>query len=92
MKKVLIVCIYLLECVLKKLGIFMRIVLFWLLCGIALVAQTYSDSALSAYGEVKYKDFKHFDYVNPNAPKGGHIKQYALGSFDSFYDFLLLNL
>lgn len=67
----------------------MRIVLFWLLCGIALVAQTYSDSALSAYGEVKYKDFKYFDYVNPNAPKGGHIKQYALGSFDSFYDFLL---
>ncbi|TLD87022.1 extracellular solute-binding protein [Helicobacter sp. MIT 05-5294] len=52
-------------------------------------AQTYSDSAFSANGEVKYKNFTHFDYVNPNAPKGGHIKQYALGSFDSFYDFLL---
>ena len=52
-------------------------------------AQTYSNSALSAQGEVKYRDFKHFDYVNPNAPKGGHIKQYALGSYDSFYDFLL---
>lgn len=54
-----------------------------------MLAQTYSDSAFSANGEVKYKNFTSFDYVNPNAPKGGHIKQYALGSYDSFYDFLL---
>jgi microcin C transport system substrate-binding protein len=27
---------------------------------------------LSAFGDLKYpSDFKHFDYVNPNAPKGG---------------------
>ncbi|RUM99233.1 ABC transporter substrate-binding protein [Pseudaminobacter arsenicus] len=27
---------------------------------------------LSAFGDLKYKpDFKHFDYVNPDAPKGG---------------------
>ena len=27
---------------------------------------------LSAFGDLKYPaDFKHFDYVNPNAPKGG---------------------
>ena len=27
---------------------------------------------LSAFGDLKYpKDYKHFDYVNPNAPKGG---------------------
>src|SRR5437660_500936 len=27
---------------------------------------------ISAFGDVKYPpDFKHFDYVNPNAPKGG---------------------
>ncbi len=54
-----------------------------------LLAQTFSDSAFSANGEVKYTNFTSFDYVNPNAPKGGHIKQYALGSYDSFYDFLL---
>ena len=27
---------------------------------------------MSAFGDLKYPaDFKHFDYVNPNAPKGG---------------------
>ena len=27
---------------------------------------------ISAFGDLKYPpDFKHFDYVNPNAPKGG---------------------
>ena len=56
--------------------------------GVFASAQTYSDSAFSIQGEVKYKKFKYFDYVNPNAPKGGHIKQYALGSYDNFYDFL----
>lgn len=63
--------------------------LIFLLSPLLLVAQTYSDSAFSTNGEVKYKNFTSFDYVNPNAPKGGHIKQYALGSYDSFYDFLL---
>lgn len=67
----------------------MRILLLGLLFISSLLAQTYSDSAFSANGEVKYKNFTSFDYVNPNAPKGGHIKQYALGSYDSFYDFLL---
>ncbi len=67
----------------------MRIFLLCSLLFSYLLAQTYSDSAFSANGEVKYKNFTSFDYVNPNAPKGGHIKQYALGSYDSFYDFLL---
>lgn len=27
---------------------------------------------ISMHGDLKYpKDFKHFDYVNPDAPKGG---------------------
>ncbi len=40
--------------------------------------------------EPKYdKDFKHFDYVNPNAPKGGTIKLAAKGTFDSFNPFIL---
>ena len=31
---------------------------------------------LSAFGELKYPpDFKHFDYVNPDAPKGGVFSQ-----------------
>ena len=40
---------------------------------------------LSLYGDLKYKpDFKHFDYVNPNAPKGGSVRQVAIGTFDNF--------
>ncbi len=36
-------------------------------------------------GEAKYPpDFKHFDYVNPNAPKGGLVRFGAQGTFDSF--------
>ena len=29
---------------------------------------------LSAFGDLKYsKDYKHFEYVNPNAPKGRYV-------------------
>ena len=29
-------------------------------------------------------EFTHFDYVNPDAPKGGVLKDWALGTFDNF--------
>ena len=39
----------------------------------------------SNFGDVKYPaDFTHLDYVNPDAPKGGEISQWAQGTFDSF--------
>ena len=35
--------------------------------------------------EPKYPpDFPHFDYVNPNAPKGGAMRRHGTGSWDSF--------
>ena len=38
----------------------------------------------SYFGDLKYPaDFAHFDYVNPDAPKGGEISIAALGTFDS---------
>lgn len=38
----------------------------------------------SYFGELKYPaDYPHFDYVNPDAPKGGEISMAALGTFDS---------
>lgn len=38
----------------------------------------------SFYGDLTYPaDFKHFDYVNPDAPKGGEISLGSLGTFDS---------
>ncbi|WP_029040473.1 extracellular solute-binding protein [Cucumibacter marinus] len=39
----------------------------------------------SLVGEAKYPEgFAHFDYVNPDAPKGGNVRLSSLGSFDSF--------
>ena len=38
----------------------------------------------SFYGDLKYPaDYTHFDYVNPDAPKGGEISISRLGTFDS---------
>ena len=46
--------------------------------------------AFAMHGDVKYPaGFKNFEYVNPNAPKGGDVKFSAIGSFDSFNAFVL---
>lgn len=48
---------------------------------------------LSAFGELKYPaDFTNFDYVNPDAPKGGLLSMIGTGNlitFDSFNGFIL---
>ena len=41
------------------------------------------------HGTPKYgEDFTHFDYVNPDAPKGGSFSFNALGTFDSLNGFI----
>lgn len=45
---------------------------------------------LAMHGDLKYPaDFTHFSYTNPDAPKGGSIKLWAMGTFDSFNDFII---
>lgn len=45
--------------------------------------------ALAMHGTPKYApDFQHFDYVNPNAPKGGTLRFGVQGTFDSFNPFI----
>ena len=40
---------------------------------------------LSQFGGLKYPSgFKHFDYVNPGAAKGGRVRQGAFGTYDNF--------
>ena len=40
------------------------------------------------FGEPKYpKDMDHFDYVNPDAPKGGTVRVSAVGSFNNLNPF-----
>jgi microcin C transport system substrate-binding protein len=46
---------------------------------------------LSLVGELKYPPgFKHFDYANPDAPKGGDINLSQTGTFDTFNPLLAL--
>lgn len=46
--------------------------------------------ALAMDGEPRYgRDFEHFDYVRPDAPKGGHVTLSAIGSFDSFHPYIV---
>jgi microcin C transport system substrate-binding protein len=72
----------------------------WSCAAVALVLQTVACAAqgverhgISAFGDLKYPpNFTHFEYVNPNAPKGGRISQVGSGAtltFDSFNAFIL---
>lgn len=52
--------------------------------------ETTLSHGLDLYGELKYPAaFTHFDYVNPKAPKGGTLRQAAIGTYDTFNDFIL---
>ena len=45
---------------------------------------------ISLYGDMKYgPDFRNFDYVNPNAPKGGTLVQGSSVSFDTLNPYTL---
>ncbi|XXA04458.1 extracellular solute-binding protein [Paraburkholderia sp. A3BS-1L] len=73
----------------------------WRMLGMALVLafafatvpSAHAVYAIAQYGEPKYpQDFKHFDYVNPNAPKGGTLvlaNPDRLTSFDKFNPFTM---
>ncbi|MER8485503.1 extracellular solute-binding protein [Mesorhizobium sp. M1322] len=44
----------------------------------------------SLIGESKYgNNFQHYDYVNPNAPKGGTLNSVAPGTYDSFNPYIV---
>lgn len=61
-----------------------------LLIGRASIAEPVTNYGLSVFGDLKYgPDFTHFDYVNPDAPKGGIIKLRDTDSFDTVNPFLL---
>lgn len=71
------------------------ITLAGLFLGVAAYAEeTAADTTRShgyhPFGHLKYAaDFQHFDYVNPDAPKGGSIRLYAQGTFDSLNPYIL---
>ncbi len=61
-----------------------------LLGTLALATPSYAAHGIAMYGDLKYPaNFKQFDYVNPDAPKGGTLKLSANAPFDSMNPFIL---
>jgi peptide/nickel transport system substrate-binding protein len=59
----------------------------------ALPAQAEPRHAIAMHGEPALPaGFSQFAYVNPNAPKGGHMVQGVLGTFDSLNPFIVRGL
>jgi microcin C transport system substrate-binding protein len=53
-------------------------------------ADVTKSDGLSLFGDLKYgADFSHFDYVNPDAPKGGTVRYSSIGTFDNLNLFIL---
>ena len=69
----------------------MRLLCFCL--GMLLSGPIWAGHAYAQFGDTKYPvDFSHFDYVNPQAPKGGDIALVAptrASSFDKYNPFTL---
>ena len=49
-----------------------------------------SSHGIAMHGDLKYgADFRHLDYVNPDAPKGGQLRRAVRGTFDNLNPFLI---
>ena len=54
----------------------------------AMADESQCHHAMSLVEDPKYgPDFKNFDWVNPDAPKGGTVRQWANGTFDTLNPF-----
>lgn len=79
------------QCALRRVQVLLAISM---LAGLPIVSSAQSSRsnpthAIAMHGTPKYgADFSHFDYVNPNAPKGGIMKLAQQGTFDSFNPFI----
>jgi microcin C transport system substrate-binding protein len=58
--------------------------------GLFAAASPATTPGMSLFGDLKYPpDFKHFDYVNPAAPKGGTMRLSSIGTFDTLNPFVV---
>ena len=75
------------------------IMFFFLLLSLSLITESKTSAdepiarhAIAMHGVPKYlENFQHFEYVDPQAPKGGRVVNEAMGTFDSFNSFILRN-
>ena len=69
-------------------GIWATLAVAGLLAATGAAAQDLRRHAMSLTGEPQFPaGFKNFSWVNPDAPKGGRVRRYASGSFDSLNQF-----
>lgn len=70
-----------------------RTVAAWAIQAVLAATAAHAAHAIAQYGEPKYPPgFRHFDYVNPDAPKGGTLvlaNPNRLTSFDKFNPFTM---
>ena len=53
-------------------------------------ASAQPSHGIAMHGDLKYPaNFKHFDYVNPDAPKGGEVRLAANGGYDTFNPYVV---
>ncbi|MBO9447769.1 extracellular solute-binding protein [Ruegeria sp. R14_0] len=78
----------------RDFGRLIHILAFGALICAAAATQVFAEEKIikshgfSEFGDLKYPEgFAHFDYVNPDAPKGGELSYAAQGTFDSFNPF-----
>jgi microcin C transport system substrate-binding protein len=71
----------------------LALVAWGLLAPTGLTAEPIRQHALSRVGGAKFgPDFKHFDWVNPLAPKGGLLRLADIGGFDNLNPFTFKGL
>jgi microcin C transport system substrate-binding protein len=70
-----------------------RVIALGMTAWLSFTTSAWADHALVLFGEPKYPaNFKHFNYVNPNAPKGGTVRLDHPAGFDSLNPFILKGL
>jgi microcin C transport system substrate-binding protein len=75
---------------LRMTGIVKFITASSVICLLSSTVLAAPSHCLTLYGECKYKEgFKNFDYVNPDAPKGGAVKLAETGTFDNLNPYIL---
>ena len=73
--------------IMRKINI---IAVLFLFLAAAVPAHAGPSHALAISGHPKYPpDFTHFDYVDPDAPKGGDVTLEGTGTYDSFNPFIV---
>ena len=69
------------------MSIYLRICLLLLVCSSSLASEP--KHGFAYFGKLKYaKDVAHFDYTNPDAPKGGTVRTAEVATFNNLHSFV----